>query len=98
MQCPHSYGAVRHEPEFDLITRQPAGREAAQADADGGESPEQADACLTELQELLSKQRQDHLEKCAEKPKVGYPHHREPERPVPIKSFGAVPDFREGVD
>src|SRR5689334_13207613 len=66
----HSDGAERHEPELDLVAREPSGGQAADANADGHECPEQADAGFADVQYVLSEEWQNHLQERAQKPEV----------------------------
>ena len=90
-------GAHRHQSEFHLIAGEAAGQHVADADADGEEGPEQGDAVIVGVQDVLAEVLQVGFEQHAGEPEVGDAEHGEPERLVVDQVAGAAGDFAEGI-
>ena len=81
-------GADRHQAQFDLVSREPAGRQAADADPDGEGDAHQADRRRfggRDAEGLDREHGHQLLHQRADEPEVAEPKHGQPQSPITIE-------------
>ena len=95
---PHGNRTERHQAQFNMIARQPTGRETAQADAHRQERSEQPDVKFVQMQQFFAEEKNVDLNERPEEPEIRNSDHGKPERSLGSQTTQTVDDFAKGIE